>query len=447
MRSFLPLLALASTAIAKPTRSLNFVEATALAKKSERPVAVYVHGSSWHGASKRFRDLIWKKPEFADTLTQPIILTSIEVKQHFNKEAAAKHDESDKGWKDKSVRTYPAIQVYGFDGHLLTTLSGADLRSLSSMDALADRLDKLSELANQRRDLLQEATAAEDSEKLNLLAQLADLPLNNEPKIIAQFKNLDPEDKTGWQARLSFKNWDFVRHITGLVNGDKHDEALAEIEKQLSVPDQSPVRLALIHGAKGRVLASQNKLSDAWITFQKAHQYDPKGPNGITMLAYGTRVAGVPLREVLPADSTLNGKDIGDNISRDHATVTLSSASNDDPTQHAHLFNGPYAKVGFAIHTDAEKDAHGIVDLQEICQVQALRIINRRTQSGRAKTLTVWTSADQKTWQKIWAADKAEFAWDILLEKPVAARYLKVGLNSPKPEYLSLQAIDIFGSR
>ncbi|MFT6498990.1 MAG: hypothetical protein ACJAT6_001126, partial [Akkermansiaceae bacterium] len=141
MRSFLPLLALASTAIAKPTRSLNFVEATALAKKSERPVAVYVHGSSWHGASKRFRDLIWKKPEFADTLTQPIILTSIEVKQHFNKEAAAKHDESDKGWKDKSVRTYPAIQVYGFDGHLLTTLSGADLRSLSSMDALADRLD------------------------------------------------------------------------------------------------------------------------------------------------------------------------------------------------------------------------------------------------------------------------------------------------------------------
>lgn len=441
------LFTLTLSSLAKATRSPNFVEATSLAKKSERPLAVYVHGSSWHPASKRFLDLLWKKPGFPSSLKSDLILTNIEVRQHLDKEAAEKHTESYKGWNDKTVRTYPAIQLYGSDGHLLTTLSGAELRSLSSMGSLAHRLDQLASIAEERDGLLKKIATAKDDEKLSLLASLADLPLNNEPKLIEQFKSLDPDDKSGWQARLSFKNWDFVRHITGLVNADKDDEALAEIEKQLTVPGHSSERLALIHGAKGRVLASQEKLSEAWTAFQKAHQYDPKGPNGIAMFAYGKRVAGVPLRVALPDESSLNGKDIGENISRDHATVTLSSASSDDPTQHKFLFKGPYAKVGFAIHTDEEKDAHCIVDLQSVCEIKALRITNRRTQSGRAKTLTVWTSDDQKNWQKIWAANQAQLAWDILLEKPVTARYLKVGLNSPKPEYLNLQAIDVFGSR
>ena len=447
MRPFLLLLAFSASAFAGPTRAPNFVEAGKLAKKSERPLAIYVHGSSWHPSSKRFLDLIWTKPDLPEGLNHPLILTNVEIKQHLDKEAAQKHAESHKGWNGKSVRTYPAIQLYGFDGHLLTTLSGAELRGLSSAKALAHRLNQFTELANQRRAFLGKINSAEGSAKLVLLAELSDLPFNNEPKIIEQFKALDPDDQTAWQARLSFKNWDFVRDITSLVKANKSDEALTEIDKQLKISGQPPERLALIHGAKGRVLADEGKLTEAWTAFQKAHQCDPKGPNGIAMLAYGTRVAGVPLREALPTDSALIGKEIGENISRDHATVSLSSASNDDPTQHQFLFKGPFAKVGFAIHTDSEKKAHCLLDLQTPCQVRALRITNRRTQSTRAKTLTLWASEDQKSWQQIWAADQAELAWDILLEKPIKARYLKVGLNSPVPEYLNLQAIDVFGSR
>lgn len=447
MRIILLLLVLPSLTFGKTTRSPNFVEATALAKKSGRPLAVYIHGSSWHLASKRFHELIWQKNTFISALTEPLLLTHIEVKQQLEKEAAAKHSEPFKGWNQKTVRTYPAIQVYGSDGHLLQTLSGAELRNLASPDTLAQYLNNFAKLAQQRRKLLSQIESTKDTDKLEFLSQLAELPLNNEPKITEQFKALDPGDKTGWQARLSFKNWDFVRHITGLVNADKYDEALAEIQKQLNVPGHSPIQLALIHGAKGRVLAAQEKLSEAWTAFKKAHQCDPKGPNGIAMLAYGKRVAGVPLRAALPDNSSLLGKDIGENISRDHATVTLSSAASDDPTQHKFLFKGPFAKVGYAIHTDAEKEAHCIVDLQDTCTIEALRITNRKTQAVRAKTLIVWTSDDQKSWQQIWAAEKEEASWDILLKKPISARYLKVGLNSPKPEYLNLQAIDIFGSR
>lgn len=305
MRFLLLLLALAIPAFAKPTRSPNFVEAAQLAKKSERPFVAYVHGSSWHPASKRFLELIWAKSDLANALTHPVILTEIEVKQHLNEDAHKKHAESFTGWDEKSVPTYPAIQVYGFDGHLLTTLSGAELRNLSSVQALAHRLNQLTELAHQRRELLGKIAESPEAEQLPLLSQLAQLPLNDEPKIIEQFKDLDPDDQTGWQARLTFKNWDFVRDITGLVNADKHDEALAAIARQLDVSGQTPDRLALIHGAQGRVLADQAKLPEAWAAFQKAHSCDPKGPNGIAMLAYGTRVAGVPLRESLPTDAPL----------------------------------------------------------------------------------------------------------------------------------------------
>ena len=200
-------------------------------------------------------------------------------------------------------------------------------------------------------------------------------------------------------------------------------------------------------GAKGKALASQGKLTEAWHSFQEAQRVDPKGPNGKAMFRYGTRIAGIPSREAFPNQSTLRNKPIGSNLSRDHATFTMSSAASDNPKEHPTLFKGNYARSGYAFHTDAEKNAHIVVDLKSPCQVKALRIVNRNNIHERAKTLTVWASTDQKSWQKIWAAKAAAPEWDIPLESPVTARYLKVGLNSPTPEHLHLRAVDVYGTR
>ncbi|MGB0990842.1 MAG: discoidin domain-containing protein [Akkermansiaceae bacterium] len=445
------ILLLLGAAGAAPVRKDTFAEALAEAKKSRCALAVFIHGSSWHPASKIFGQKIWQDQGFSQSLKQPLVLTQIEVKQHLDKEAAKAQAKTHKGWNGKTVRSYPAIQIYGSDGHLLKNYQGRELRILTSPAALAKHINHISTLSNKRDKLIADLAVARSEKKakeeLRLLVELVDLGLRNEPKIIEQLKKADPNDSTGCQARLSFRNWEFVRHITGLIKGDKTADALLEIDKMLASSHHTPEQRCLILGAKGKALATEGKLPAAWTTFQQAHQADPKGANGKAMLRYGIRVAGLPLRETVPINSKLYGKNIGKNISRDNATFTMSSAASDDPSQHASLFKGPLSKKGFAFHTDKEKDAHIVIDLHAAYQVKALQIANRNSSQQRAETLTLWTSTDQKTWTQAWTAKEASASWGVLLEKPITARYLKLGLKRDTPEHLHLRAVDVFGVR
>ena len=438
-----------SISYAAPSRKDTFVEALAEAKKVNQPIAVFVHGSSWHPASRVFGQKIWRNEAFSTLLKYPVILTNIEIKQNLDKRAAKKEEEKFKGWK--AVSTYPAVQIYGSDGHLLKSYSGRELRVMTSPESLANHLNHILEAAGKRGTLLADLAKARAEKnqpaELSALTRLLELPLNNEAKIVQQLQKADPDDTSGWQARLSFKNWEFMRHITGLIHEKKSVQALAETNRLLATAHHTPEQRALILAAKGKALAAQGKLPEAWAAFQEAHRCDPKGANGKAVLKYGARIAGEPLREVLPAGSSLNGKPIDDNLTRDHATFTMSSASSDDAKSHSSLFKGRHARSGYAFHTNNEKGAHIIIDLQSSCQVKALRITNRNKLKERASSLTVWASADQTTWTQLWTAEKPEATWDILLDQPATARYLKVGLQPETSNFLHLRAVDVYGVR
>jgi|GEM_PF-2680953 tetratricopeptide (TPR) repeat protein len=439
------------TSTAAPIVSPNYVDASAQAKTKNIPFAVYIHGSSWHRASQIFGKKIWQAAEFHKSLKQPVILSNIHIKQHLNKETAKKESASYKGWNEKTVRSYPAVQIYGPDGHLLKTYLGSELRILTNPAALASHIDHITALSNKRTSFLTQIAAAraknDTAKEIKLLTQLIEQPLNNEPKIIDQLKKADPNDTSGWQARLSFRNWEFVRQITGLINGKKSDEALTKINAMLESKQHTPDQLCLILGAKGNTLVALGKLPEAWNAFQQAYEINPNSADSKAMLRYGIRVAGLPLREAVPPNSSLFGKNLGENLTRDHATFTISSTASDEARNHASLFKGAYAKSGFAFHTDKEKGAHIIIDLKANCSINALRITNRNNIHERAATLTVWTSTDQKSWTTRWAADKVAPVWDILLPSPVKAQYIKVGLAPEKTENLHLRAVDAFGIR
>ena len=449
--TFIALATLTTVALAAPTMAPNYNDATAQAKAKKQPFAVYVHGSSWHRASQIFGEKIWQSPDFHQALKNPVILTNIHIKQHLDKETAKKEAAAYKGWNAKTIRSYPAVQIYGPDGLLLKSYLGRELRILTNPASLASHIDHITSLSNKRTSLLAqlvEAREKKDTQKeIGSLTSLIELPLNNEPKIIDQLKKADPKDTSGWQARLSFRNWEFVRHITGLINAKKADEALTQIDAMLDGKHHTPSQQCLILGAKGKTLVALGKLPEAWKTFQQAYQIDPKSPDGKAMLRYGIRVAGLSLREAVPTDSTLFDKDLGDNLTRDYATFTMSSTASDDAKNHASLFKGPYAKSGFAFHTDKQKGAHIIIDLKANCVVKTLRITNRNNTHERAATLTVWTSDDQKTWAKAWTAEKVAPAWDIILPAPISARYFKIGLSPETTEHLHLRAVVVYGKR
>lgn len=434
---------------AAPLRKDTFVEALAEAKKTARPVAVFVHGSSWHTASKNFGQKIWNNPEFTAALTHPVILTNIHIRQNLDKKTAAAEAAKYKGWNARTLSTYPAIQLYAPDDHLLKHFQGRDLRVLTTPASLASHLDQLLGAAAKRTTLLKaiaDARSNKDTKsELKHLTALVELPFNNEPKIIEQLKKADPADTSGWQARLTFKGWGFVRHITGLINNKKSEQALKEIDALLKSPGHTPAQRALILGAKGKTLVAREEYSQAWEAYQQAHQADPNGPNGKAMLSYGIRTARSATRDYVPGHSALHGKKLGANLTRDHATATLSS-DYDGSGVHPSLFKGPPAARQHAFHTKNEKDAHVIIDLKAACTINALHITNRGKLRERADSLTLWTSTDRKTWAQVWQASAVKPSWDILLEKPLTARYLKIGLSG-RSNFLHLRTIDAYGTR
>jgi hypothetical protein len=438
-------------AFAAPKEAVGFVKASALASKEGWPVVIYVHGSSWHPASRLFGEKVWQSQEFRSSLPDELILTDIHLKQLLSEEEAKAQAKGLEGWNRNTIRTFPAIQIFGADGHLLKTVQGREMREIISPDILSNLVrESLNAVAGRTALLaeIEEARKKKDTEKeLEALIRLSELPLNPEEKIGEQLKAVDPDDRSGWQARLGFGEWEFVRHVSGLIKDGKTDEAVAEADRLLEISRHSPEQRSLILGAKATALVKQDKLSEAWVLFEEAKATDPEGPNGKAMWRYGVRVAGRPLRAVLPDGSALNGKELGENLSRDHATFSMSSSQHDNPEFHGSLFSGPSSPSGFAFHTGSEKDAHIVIDLHGECEVRALLITNRESSRDRAESLTLWSSIDGKEWQKQWQAKEVLSSWDIFLEQPVKARFLKVGLDRKTPEFFHLNAVDIYGKR
>jgi hypothetical protein len=433
----------------------TFAEASALASKEGAPIVIYVHGSSWHPASRLFGEKIWSSAEFRSTLPDGVVLTDIHLKQLLDEEAAKAQAKELEGWNRKTIRTFPALQVFGADGHLLKTVQGREMREIISPAILSKIVQEALVSMAQRKDLLAEIEAArqkKDAEKeLEALIRLVELSLNPEEKIAEQLKAVDPDDRSGWQARLGFREWEFVRHISGMIKEGKTKEAVAEADRLLEISRHRPEQRALILGAKATVLVKQAKLSEAWVLFEEAKATDPEGPNGKAMWRYGVRVAGLPLRATLPKGSSLNGKELGENLSRGHASFTMSSSQHDNPEFHSSLFGGPFAPSGFAFHTGSEKDAHIVIDLQGECEIRALLVTNRASSKERAESLTLGSSSDGKEWQTQWqtqwqAGEVLPF-WGIHLETPVKARFLKLGLDRKTPEFFHLTAVDIYGKR
>ncbi len=444
---------LSTVAIAAPQFEKNYNSAAAEAKKTNTPFAVLVHGSSWHPASKKFINQLWTASALGDNVTQPLILTDVEIHQSLTKEEAKTDAESRKGWNKKSVYSYPALQIYSASGELLQNYQGRQLRGCSTQRALTSHLNNLAEAATERARLMAELKSpdiADDKKgQLELLVKLLKLPLIHGKPVVELLKAADAEDKTGWQARLKFNESSYLRHMTRLINEKKTKQALAEVTELLEKSIYTPAQTAALHGAKGKVLVAQKDFVGAWASFKKAYEIDPYGSTGNTMRNYGELRAMQQSRSGFSKTSALYGKKIGENISRDFATFKASSIEYDDGKHHGSLVKGDHSPTGFAFHTAVEKGAHIIMDLGAECEVNALQILNRSEPKlyGRAATLRLSVSNDQLTWTTVWSAEKAEKQWDIMLEKSINSRYLKLSLHSPKPEPLHLKAVNVFGKR
>jgi len=76
--------------------------------------------------------------------------------------------------------------------------------------------------------------------------------------------------------------------------------------------------------------------------------------------------------------------------------------------------------------------------------VRYLTIANRRgALHERAAGLTVWTSADGKTWKQAWQAKTVSAEWQADLGSDVKCTHIKIGL--PRQGTLHLASVRVYG--
>lgn len=151
------------------------------------------------------------------------------------------------------------------------------------------------------------------------------------------------------------------------------------------------------------------------------------------------------------AASIFDGPGYGELLSR-NATFEISSSQTGKPiaTADRALFTG--SQADFAFETKPETNPWVVIDLGASKNVKGLRITNR---PGLPKSdgMELLVSADKITWTSVWKAVAPETVWEVPVTQYTAgahipgvpARYLKIQLDSPRQNSLSLKQVEVFG--
>lgn len=432
----------------------GFAAALADSTAAKRPLAVLVHGSSWQGASRRLAETVWRAEAFRTGLRESFTLTEIAVDQNADEASRKAIGDATKGWDPATVTTFPAVQIYGTDGHLLRSFAGRDLRDIATApESLAKAIDAVG-AASRERDRLRVdivATAGRRGDVAPLLDALGALDVRPEKDAAKRFRELDPNDRSGWVARLSFTGWDFIRGISERVAKGEAQAALDEVEGLLVDEHYEPRQRCLLLAAKGMLLATLDRTEEAWRAYLLAHAWDPEGVNGKAVIAHARRTVGGSLRIAPLADTATDEAARMSNLTRDRAVLRVvpSDPGHDTPANHRSLFSGPMKE--FAFHSANAVGPHVIIDLRDTCRIDVVQVVNRQSHPDRAAGLTLWLSADGTAWRQVWQADRVAEEWTIDLRADgrdsSESRFLKVGLPTDREGVLHLRAVNVFGRR
>jgi hypothetical protein len=444
-----------SVALAVVPSFQAFPPAREAAARGGVPLVVCIHGTAWQRASRAFVEDVWRSAALRRSLREQVVLAEIGIGQALDEQARQRQGEQTKGWNEKTVKTFPAIQFYSPDGHLLRTIAGEDFFGMDqSPEAVAAQLDQIVKAVRTRQQLLTalQSLQGQPARFVQVFEQLQDLPLDPQQADVAMLKAVDPTNTLLLEGPQTFPGWEFIRKTTaGLADG-VDDEEVAAIEQMLANTRFSPLQRCLLFCAKGMLLAAADKPQEAWDSYWSGYLLDPEGPNGRAVLRHGYRTVGRTLRVGLPPDSPLGAHLTGGNLTRTgQATFGLSSRdpTYDDPQKHSSLFAG--ALQDFAFHTSEEVSPWVVVDLGEVCRVEAIEVVNRQSNSQRAAGLSLWTSVDANRWQPEWQAPAVSSEWVIDLTSAAdgyrSARYVKLGLPPGKTGVLHLRAVNVYGLR
>ena len=454
LAAWLVILSAAAVPAAAPLQ--DFPAAREAARTRGVPLAVCVHGAAWQQASRTFLEQVWRSEALASALDEPIVLAEIGIGQALDDAETKRQAERTQGWDPKPVHTFPAVQMFAADGRLLRTIAGEEFLTIAATPAaVAAELDRVAAAGRRRAELLAllQGLKERPEEFRRQFLLLCELPIDTQPEDLALLKAADPEDSLGLAGPLAFGGWNFIRETAGRAADGVTDEELAAIDRMLANEHYAPGQRALLWCGKGMLLAAAGRAAEAWEAYQAGQRADPDGANGKATLRHGHRTVGQILRVGPDPDSPLAARLTGGNLTADpRVTIRPSSCDPvfDDPDGHASLCRGAM-RGECAFHSRDEAEPFVVIDLGELCRVEAVEVRNRGGQAQRAAGLTLWVSADGEDWRQCWQAADVRTDWMIDLTGAegggASARYLKLGLPAGQRGILHLRAVNAFGRR
>ena len=234
--------------------SLSFDEGRARSAEQGEVLFVLVHGSDWQPFGERLFEDVWRDASFATSAE--VVLADVDILQDPKDDVRAANDERNKGWKKKEsgLRTYPSVIAYAPDGARIGNRQGRDLPK--ELNAARLELLEFAACCRMWSDIGGELAAAREAKdttrELDLLIARDRLPLQRSAKLLDEVKRLDPEDKAGHLARLSFPYWNtLVSQATSEAKAGKGAEAEERLLGMLANEAYTDEQRGVIHLALG----------------------------------------------------------------------------------------------------------------------------------------------------------------------------------------------------
>ena len=142
--------------------------------------------------------------------------------------------------------------------------------------------------------------------------------------------------------------------------------------------------------------------------------------------------------------------ELGALLSENAKLEISSTCSWNNPAEYSKLFTGD--KVGYAFHTDKEKNPWAKIDIGAVKTINAV-IIDNRPEDHRSEGLILSVSEDGNKWEEVWKAKEWTASWVVPLTHVFAgatvpgrkARYIRLETKNDSPRELMLQRVAVFG--
>lgn len=142
--------------------------------------------------------------------------------------------------------------------------------------------------------------------------------------------------------------------------------------------------------------------------------------------------------------------ELGALLSENAKLEISSTCSWNNPAEYSKLFTGD--KVGYAFHTDKEKNPWAKIDIGAVKIVNAV-VIDNRPEDRRSEGLILSVSEDGNQWEEVWKAKDWTASWVVPLTHVFAGatvpgrkvRYIRLETKNDSPRELMLQRVAVFG--